>query len=71
MSPDELAILKANIELAYLDDGLNGADLGFLNSMVERLNRHGVRTYISEKQRYWLDDIFARSGVHRNARRLP
>ena len=65
ITPKEIDILLKQIELAWQDGGLNGRDEEFLLDMRENL-RPGFQ--MTDKQRYWLNSIFERTGVHRDPR---
>jgi hypothetical protein len=66
ISTKEAGILLKQIRKAEARSYLNGADQNFLRMMAFKI-RPGF--CVSERQRFWLDDILRRARVHRDPRR--
>lgn len=45
--------------------------MSFLDSIFEKLEKYGEDTTLSDSQRNWLNDIFAKTDVHRDHRKRP
>lgn len=61
MSLDDVEQLTQLLsELKDIEIKLNDRERGFVFDVAERLTKYGDRTYMSPKQRQWLDDIHAK-----------
>lgn len=66
LSEKEVSVLKEQINKALSDSGVNGWEMSFLGSIYENIIKYGLKTTISDKQRYRMDQIFAKTNVHRD-----
>ena len=65
-SNDELNQMKAKIDAALNDGGLNAWQMQFLTDIRNRIEKYGTKTYLSEKQVNKLYEITAAKKAHVN-----